>query len=171
MRRGDSMWPVISVRMKTGGKRMSHRAGSTITTLLAPTWTRMASATSRDGSVTVRDWAAVGLKALGKDAAPAVKDLTRSLSDTAPSVRIEAAGALGALDHLEKALPVLEAEIQSSNLDAALHAARSLELLGERARPALPTMKRAYEKASSRKGDPYMFLRFALEPALKNLEK
>jgi hypothetical protein len=83
---------------------------------------------------------------------------------------VEAAEALCHLDRTEGALPVLEKELQGRDLRAALRAARALELLGEKARPALPAMKKVLQDARGRPGDPYMFLRFSLDPAVKALE-
>ena len=42
-------------------------------------------------------------------------------------------------------------------------------MLGPKARPALPAMKGALEAARKGKGDPAMFLRFSLDPAVKAL--
>ena len=53
---------------------------------------------------------------------------------------------------------------------AALRAARAPEVLGERARDALPAMKQTFQKVSDQEGDAPMFLRFALEPAIRKLE-
>jgi uncharacterized sulfatase len=124
-----------------------------------------------DEDPAVRFWAAVGLHALGAGAAEAGEALAKALGDASAPVRIEAAATLCGLGRAEKALPVLEKELLSRDLRAALRAARALELLGETARPALPAMRKVYAAAQRGQGDSWMFLRFALEPALKNLEK
>jgi len=123
-----------------------------------------------DPDAAVRYWAAVGLKVLGEEARPGAGALARALADPAPCVRVEAAEALCRLDLAGRALPVLEGDLQGPDLRAALRAARALQLLGEKARPALPAMKKVLQDARGRPGDPCMFLRFSLEAAVKNLE-
>jgi len=122
-----------------------------------------------DPDSAVRYWAAVGLRALGAGAGPAQKAVTKALNDPSPSVRIEAAGALANLGQADRALPLLAKELKSKHPDARLHAARTLELLGEKARPALPAMRAAAESARKKRGDPAMFLRFSLNAALRKL--
>jgi hypothetical protein len=124
-----------------------------------------------DADAAVRYWAAVGLGALGTDAAPAAPALARALDDPAPAVRIEAAAALCAMGRTREALPVIGRELGRSDLAARLRAARAAQLLGERARPLLPAMKDAYRQARAGKGDAHMFIRFALEPALSRLQR
>jgi hypothetical protein len=68
-----------------------------------------------------------------------------------------------------ESLRVLETELRSPRFEVALHAARALELLGDRAQPAWPAMREALERArrdEKTAGDPAMFLRFSLESAL-----
>ncbi len=123
-----------------------------------------------DSDAAIRYWAAVGLRALGTDAKPAEEALLGALKDKSACVRIGAAAALCSLNQNLKAFPLLERELRSKDLRVALHAARALELLGEKARPVLPAMKEVLQGAQGKPGDPYMFLRFSLEPAVKNLE-
>ena len=120
-----------------------------------------------DSDPAVRCWAAVGLRALGGDAAPARAALTKALADPSPPVRIEAAAALAALGDAAKALPVLTRELKSRNPHASVRAARALQLLGETARPAIPAMKAALK--SPARGQHAMYIRFALNAALKKL--
>jgi len=117
----------------------------------------------------VRYWAAVGLRALGAGAAPAADALTKALDDPAPNVRIEAAGALVAMGKPEKAMPLLIKELAAKDANIALHAARTLQLLGEKARPALDALRAAATGAKTRKGPIAMFIRFSTEAALKQL--
>ncbi|MDQ3622054.1 MAG: sulfatase [Verrucomicrobiota bacterium] len=120
----------------------------------------------------VRYWAAVGLRAAGAGATAAREGLRKALEDESSSVRIEVAAALMSLAAEPRALRVLEQELASTNADAALHAARALELLGEKARPSLPGMRAALERARADEqgNDILMFVRFSLEAAVEQLE-
>jgi len=122
-----------------------------------------------DTDPAVRYWAAVGLRALGAKARPARDALTAALADASPAVRIEAAWALAELGPAEKPLRLLMKELEGANKRAALRAARALEMLGAKARPALAAMKRALAAARKGKGDSNMFIRFALDPAVRAL--
>jgi len=104
-----------------------------------------------DPNPTVRYWAVIGLRVAG-----AKEGLQKLLTDESPPVRIEAAGVLGALDVLTAALASYDETVQ-------LHAARTLQLLGEKARPALSAMQAALPKAKN------MFVRWAIEGAIANL--
>lgn len=122
----------------------------------------------------VRYWAAVGLRALGGEAgtsAAAKQQLTKSLTDPSASVRIEAAGALAALGDSPEAIKVLADELQGEQPDAVMHAARTLQLLGAKARPALPAMQaalRAAQQPEDRRAID-LYLRFSLGPAIDRL--
>lgn len=123
-----------------------------------------------DSDGAVRYWAAVGLRAQGKNAAKARAALTAALADSASSVRIEAAGVLAGLGHSPESLKLLVAELVSPQADAAVRAARTLQLLGEKARPALPAIRSAAAKAQKEhSGDVALYLRFALEPLIEGL--
>ncbi len=124
-----------------------------------------------DDDPAVRYWAAVGLRAQGTAAADARESLAAALGDPSPTVRVEAAGVLVALDEDAAALEVLTAALESESDDVALHAARTLQLLGAQARPALPAMEAALRAAAPPRRTPdfAMFLRFALEPAVQGL--
>jgi hypothetical protein len=123
----------------------------------------------KDRDAGVRYWAAVGLRAAGKAAGAARADLLRSLKDASSSVRIEAAGALAALGETRESLPVLERELRSDNWNDLVHVARTLELLGEAAKPLHTTMRErlAYARAEEGRQVLAMFVRFALEAALR----
>ena len=123
----------------------------------------------RDTDDGVRYWAAVGLHAAGTEAEHARPALTAALKDSSAVVRIEAAAALAELGETNEPLRVLEKELRSAQSDVALHAARALQLLGERARPVWPAMREVCERArrdEKAAGDPAMYLRFSLESAL-----
>lgn len=117
----------------------------------------------------VRYWAAVGLNAAGRDAAPAREALHKALKDASAVVRIEAAVALVSLKETEAGLRLLEKELNSDRGDVAVHSARALELLGEAARPAVPIMRKVLEGLRKEKFAEYsLFLRFSLESALEH---
>jgi len=121
----------------------------------------------KDADAAVRYWAAVGLRALGKKALPAADALTAALGDASPAVRIEAAWALVDLDKGDRALELLRTELLGADKRAAIRAARALQMLGAKARPALGAMRQALEKGRRQSG--YLYVRFALTPAVKAL--
>jgi uncharacterized sulfatase len=116
----------------------------------------------------VRYWAAVALGALGREAEPAADALHKALSDSSPNVRFEAAGALCNLRHERQALTVLVRGLDDSRPWVILHAARSLQSIGEAARPVMPQIRRAREKGAG--GLYEMFIRWALDGALRNCQ-
>jgi hypothetical protein len=89
----------------------------------------------------VRFWGAVGLTASSSLTPRAVQALTTALSDTVIDVRIESADALARHGHTKESVPVLAAALSDENLAAVQHAARTIELLGDRAKSAVPAMK------------------------------
>ncbi|MBM4019110.1 MAG: sulfatase [Planctomycetes bacterium] len=126
----------------------------------------------KDGDSAVRYWAAVGLKALGRDAAPAREALRAALADPSATVSVEAAGALAAQGGVQPALDVLVKELRGPRPDAAAHAARTLELLGEAARPVLPAMKEAAAalEENLKKFTGHYQTAFALDSSIRRLE-
>ena len=125
----------------------------------------------KDADSAVRYWAAVGLRAIGGNGVQILISLARAMNDSSPAVRIEAAWAMADLTGDKKALGLLAQELEGSNARAAVRAARALQMLGEKARPALPAMQRALKAAGRKGGDGAMFVRFALNPAVKALTK
>jgi hypothetical protein len=125
-----------------------------------------------DADRSVRYWAAVGQRAQGPRAADAAEVLRAALDDVSASVRIEAAAALAACGETEQPLKVLVAELNGPDAHAAVHAARTLQLLGQRARPVAKEMRAALEAAGhpSRTADTRMYLDFALKTALRELD-
>ena len=125
----------------------------------------------QDQDAGVRYWAAVGLHAAGRDAAPARDALRLALADRSPSVQVAAAAALASLGDVDAALAMLTKHLQGEQLDIALQAARTLQLLGEPARPALPDMTRVLETAKQQGNlaPQYMFLEFSLQAAVRRL--
>jgi hypothetical protein len=100
----------------------------------------------QDPSEPVRWWAAQGCTILGAPAAPAEAALRKALDDPSGAVQVAAAEALGALGKTELALPVLQRCLENKEAPLfALQAANVLDRFGERARPALETMRKVYQ--------------------------
>jgi N-sulfoglucosamine sulfohydrolase len=95
------------------------------------------------GDSAVRWWAALGLFALGADAAPAKPELRRALADPSPDVRIAAAETLVRLDDAARAWPVLEAALREPDVFVRLSALLVAQRLGPLARPLLPAIQAA----------------------------
>lgn len=89
----------------------------------------------------VRYWGAVGLSAANSLSNKANDALTEALEDDVLNVRIEAANALARHGNLDSSIAVLADVLSSDNLSAVQHAARVIELLGEKALPALPAVE------------------------------
>jgi hypothetical protein len=94
-------------------------------------------------------------------------------------VQIAAAEVLCHIGHSDEALPVLEKWVQNDLPPLALFAARTLQLIGNKACPAVPVMKKVLEKNirdpnAERAGSYYQnfnfsaFTSWALEVALVN---
>jgi HEAT repeat protein len=109
-----------------------------------------------DESEPMRWWAAQGCTMLGAQAAAAEAALRKHLDDPSGAVAGAAAEALAHLGKLDAALPTLERCLENMATPAFIqHAANVLDRLGERARPALPAMKRAVESAKPTPGGTY----------------
>jgi len=126
-----------------------------------------------DGDAAVRYWGAVGLEALGAEAAPAVEDLQDLLEDPSPNVRFTAAGILCRLGYCGDALPVLASGLGDTRETVVLHAARTLQRIGAKARPAVGQMRLAQGRCKNRNGsyrnnNHAMFIDWALKYALEN---
>jgi len=114
----------------------------------------------RDKDAGVRFWGAVGLSGIedlsvkpsllnrlsktlglsGETSSPS-EALLEALKDESITVRIEAANALARHGNAKKAIPILTKALESRNLAAVQHAARTVELLGATAKAAVPAMK------------------------------
>ena len=95
----------------------------------------------RNKDSAIRYWGAVGLAAAGALDEKAVAALKLALKDESVTVRIEAANALSRHGLTEHSIPVLAKALENENLAAVQHAARTIELLGEAARAAIPAVK------------------------------
>jgi HEAT repeat protein len=101
-----------------------------------------------DESEPVRWWAAQGCTILREKAASAESALRQRLEDKSGAVAVAAAEALARLGNPDAALRALERWVESTDNSGFIQlAANVLDRLGEIARPALPTMKRALESA------------------------
>ena len=122
-----------------------------------------------DRDSAVRYWAAVGLRAQPELSEPARAALRRTLQDPSPAVRTEAAGALLASGDGQDALDVLVADLEGDRWDVAIHAARTLQLLGEKARAAVAAMRKKLDalEANSKPTCEQIYVRNALSAALK----
>jgi hypothetical protein len=69
------------------------------------------------------------------------------LQDESPAVRIEAANLLTLRGEPDLGLPVLAAALELEDLTSVLHAARTIEMLGEDARSAVPAMEKVLARA------------------------
>ena len=97
---------------------------------------------------TIRYWATIGLGAYEKKLSnDSLYALEKALEDTSVSVRIEAANALIRNGNPDTAITLLIEELEHKNLIVVTHAARTIELLGDRAKEALPAMKACLKRA------------------------
>jgi N-sulfoglucosamine sulfohydrolase len=129
----------------------------------------------KDDDSAVRYWAAVGLEALGSDAAPAADALKKALEDPSPNVRFTVAGILCRFGSCDEALSVLVQGLLDPREVVVLRAARTLESLGDKARPLAQQMEFAREKCKNLDGsyrnDNYaMFIDWALKHAMENCQ-
>jgi N-sulfoglucosamine sulfohydrolase len=124
----------------------------------------------------VRYWAAMGLHAttsaegLSDRMAGAILQVLRQ--ETSPTVRIELAAALAPMEPPDPGLQLLREQLGHQRTDVVLHATRTVELLGERARPLLSKMREMHQRVQTSKqpGDMSMFIGFSLEAAIEQLE-
>ncbi len=129
----------------------------------------------------VRYWGAVALRAMGLHALGAERALANALVDESPTVRIEAAGVLVELTGNQAALAVLGEEVLSDDLISALHACRTIELLGEKAAALRPQVEEVSAKCRQGLGaavdplltgktDEFMFLGFSADAFLARFD-
>ncbi len=101
----------------------------------------------KDADSGVRSWAALGLLMRGADGVTAAHDaLLKALDDSAPTVRIAAARALGRFGSaadLDRVLPLLSAAADWSKNDVftTMQALDAIEALGDKAAPLNATLK------------------------------
>ena len=129
-----------------------------------------------DGDSAVRYWAAVYFEAPGSKAVPAASALRRRLEDPSPDVRFVAAGVLCRIGLCAEAMPVLIEGLHDPRGPVVLRAARTLQHLGDKARPALRQMEWARGRCKnldgSYKNDNYaMFVDWALKHAMESCQQ
>ncbi|MDF1860489.1 MAG: sulfatase-like hydrolase/transferase [Verrucomicrobiales bacterium] len=119
----------------------------------------------------VRFWGIIGLRHLAHDDQQLLELLYDSMDDVSAPVRIEMASwmAHASENNRLEALRVLGRELENANWWTALRACRALELLGEKARPMLPFMKRVYRTTRNSPGDQNFFLAFSSGAFLEKL--
>ena len=127
----------------------------------------------QDPDSAVRYWAAMALEALGPEAAPAIPPLEEALEDPSPNVRFTAAGVLCQLGQCSAALPVLTKGLRDKRETVVLYAARTLQRIGQKARPAVRQMELAQEECKNldgtyRNNNHAMFIDWALKYAIEN---
>ncbi|MDB4549274.1 hypothetical protein N9Z98_03350, partial [Akkermansiaceae bacterium] len=71
----------------------------------------------------------------------------------------------------EKAMKVLIDELENSSWPVALRACRAIELLGSKAKQAVPTMKKIYALNRHKKDDAALFLAFSSGAFLEKLDE
>jgi aminopeptidase N len=124
----------------------------------------------RKGDAAERFWAIVAMRQQAGEDARLQAKVAEYLDDVSPAVRIEAAGWLAhAPTHREAALKRLVSDLDHDDWAVALHACRSIELLGEQARSVLPTMRALYDRTRHAKGDNHFFLAFSSGAFLEKL--
>ena len=96
----------------------------------------------------VRYWGTIAFNSINSKIGTKAKDaLLKTLKDTSPSVRIEAANILMKIGEINRALPVLIKELEHENLIVVTHAARTIELLGKKAIDAKEAMQKCLNRA------------------------
>jgi uncharacterized sulfatase len=129
----------------------------------------------QDSDSAVRYWAMVYFDALGQEAAPAVEAVRKRLDDAAPNVRFTAARVLCRLGQYDEVVPALMAGLNDPRGPVVLHAARTLQQIGDKARPALRHMEYTRQRCKNMDGsyrnDNYaMFVDWALKHAIENCQ-
>ncbi len=121
----------------------------------------------------VRYWAVVALHHAFPNDPAILEALFDSMDDIEPSVRIESAAWMAQVSevHRDEALAVLGRELESEDWWTALRACRAVELLGETAKPLLPTMEMLYAQNRFADGDAALFLSFSSGAFLEKMGK
>ncbi len=118
---------------------------------------------TESGDDSVRFWGVIGLRNLAPRDNALLERLYDRMDDISPVVRIEMASWMAeeSETNREEALRVLARELENEQWWTALRACRAVELLGEKARPLMPFMKRIYRLTRNAPGDEHFFLAFS----------
>ena len=100
----------------------------------------------RSRNASIRYWGVMGLMERGDLSTGALGALTRAMGDESTAVRIEAANALARHVHVDAGLPLLVALLQHEDMNTVLHACRTVENLGAKAKSAVPAMKQLLQR-------------------------
>lgn len=131
----------------------------------------------KDEDSGVRYWGVIGLMQFEELSANSISSLEALLSDPSPSVQIAAAEAMCRFGSSEKAVRILGELVQSDQVWLALQAARSIQLIGEDARPLIPIIRKVLQSLLGEPGKRLKYKDFnyaaftswALEWALQQL--
>ncbi|MEM9015945.1 MAG: sulfatase-like hydrolase/transferase [Verrucomicrobiota bacterium] len=115
------------------------------------------------GDAAARYWGVIAARHAFPDDKETLELLYDRMDDISAPVRIEMAQWMATVsdEHRAEALRVLSRELEHPEWWVALRACRSIELLGEKARPLLPFMKRVYRTTRNGQGDGALFLAFS----------
>lgn len=95
----------------------------------------------------VRYWGIIGLQTLGDSAKDAADELAKLLNDPSPAVKTEAAYTLCLLDaHRVEANAALKNMLNDERDWVVLHAARSIELIGNKAQELVPALQETIDR-------------------------
>lgn len=128
-------------------------------------------ALTKSGDAAVRFWGVIGLRHLAPGDEALLEQLYDLMDDFSPDVRLEMAFWMAEESEKNRleALRVLGRELENPDWWTALRACRALELLGEKARPMLPFLKRVYRTTRNSPGDQNLFLAFSAGAFLDKL--
>ena len=116
----------------------------------------------KSDSVSERYWAIIGMRYLEPGNVRVFDRVAEHIDDSAPSVRIEAAGWLaGEEKYRQRALARLVADLEHDDWAVALRACRAIELLGDKAKSVLPVMRKLYDRTRHVPGDNNFFIAFS----------
>lgn len=107
----------------------------------------------KDKDSGVRYWGILAAQAKSDEGMKIIPELKTLLDDDSPVVQIEAAYTLCQFNETKKALDVLSKWVKDDREWLALHAARSIELIKDKAKPIIPVIKETYNKYSTKSGD------------------
>jgi hypothetical protein len=127
----------------------------------------------------VRFWAITGFIADPDAAKKVIPDLEKLLEDNSPVNQIAASEALCYINECDKVLPILEKWVQDDRPWLALYAARTIQLIGDKSCPLVPTIYTVLENNFGEPGAKLKYKDFnfaaftswALEVALVNCGK